>query len=136
MEAMARLVPELSESATVPTIEQVQEIAASPCTTVLVARDRTPPRRIVGSLTLAIFRIPTGVRAWIEDVVVDSTVRSKGIGEALCREALTIAASRNAKTVELTSRSSRAAANRLYQRLGFKIRETNVYWYSTSPADR
>ena len=130
MEAMARLLPELFVSATVPTTEQVQEIAASPCTTLLLARDRTQARRIVGSLTLAVFRIPTGVRAWIEDVVVDSTVRGKGIGEALCREALGIAASRSARTVELTSRSSREAANRLYQRLGFEIRETNVYRYS------
>jgi len=132
MEAVARLVAQLSPSATVPAADQVQEIAASPCTTLLLARDRTQDGRIVGILTLAVFRIPTGVRAWIEDVVVDSAARGKGVGEALSREALRIAASRGARTVELTSRPSREAANRLYRRLGFQIRETNVYRYSSA----
>lgn len=129
MDAVARLVPQLSPSATVPSAEQVQEIAASACTTLLLARDRARGGRIVGSLTLAVFRIPTGVRAWIEDVVVDSTARGKGVGEALSREALRVAVSRGARTVELTSRPSREAANRLYRRLGFQVRETNVYRY-------
>ena len=130
MDAVERLVLQLSRSATVPSAQHVQEIAASPCTTLLLARDRTQGRRIVGSLTLAVFRIPTGVRAWIEDVVVDSTARGKGVGEALSREALRIAASRGARTVDLTSRPSREAANRLYRRLGFQLRETNVYRHS------
>src|SRR5262249_10395342 len=103
---------------------------ASPCTVLLVARDRTQGGRIVGSLTLAVFRIPTGVRAWIEDVVVETSARGKGAGEALSRAALDIASARGARTVELTSRASREAANRLYQRIGFKTRETNVYRYS------
>jgi ribosomal protein S18 acetylase RimI-like enzyme len=127
MDAAARLVPQLSPSATIPSVEQMQEIVASACTTLLLARDRALGGRIVGSLTLAVCRIPTGVRAWIEDVVVDSAARGKGVGEALSREALRIAASRGAQTVELTSRPSREAANRLYTRLGFQIRETNVY---------
>ena len=131
MDALGRLVLQLSRSATVPSAEQVQEIAASPCTTLLLARDRTQGRRIVGSLTLAVFRIPTGVRAWIEDVVVDSTARGKGVGEALSHEAIRIAASRGVRTVDLTSRPSREAANRLYRRLGFQLRETNVYRYSS-----
>jgi len=84
----------------------------------------------VGSLTLALFRIPTGVRAWIEDVVVDETVRGQGIGEALNGEALRIAKENGAGSVDLTSRPSREAANRLYQRLGFQTRETNVYRYT------
>jgi ribosomal protein S18 acetylase RimI-like enzyme len=127
VEGMQRLVPQLSASAAVPNVGQVREIVESPCTTLLVARDRAQSGRIVGSLTLAVFRIPTGVRAWIEDVVVDSTARGKGVGEALNREALRIAVSRGARTVELTSRPSREAANRLYERLGFQRRETNVY---------
>jgi len=92
----------------------------------LIARD---DERIVGSLTLVVFPIPTGVRAWIEDVVVDSSVRGKGVGEALNREALRIARNKGAVTVDLTSRPSREAANRLYQRLGFEKRDTNVYRY-------
>jgi ribosomal protein S18 acetylase RimI-like enzyme len=83
----------------------------------------------VGSLTLAVFRIPTGLRAWIEDVVVDESARGQGVGEALNRAALDRAAALGAVTVDLTSRPSRAAANRLYQRLGFEPRETNVYRY-------
>jgi ribosomal protein S18 acetylase RimI-like enzyme len=131
IQAMARLVPQLSSSVPIPTAGQIQEIVGSPCTTLLVARDPTGGGEIVGSLTLAVFRIPTGVRAWIEDVVVDSSARGKGVGEALSLEALRIAAARGARTVELTSRPSRQAANRLYRRLGFQPRETNVYRYSS-----
>ena len=91
---------------------------------VLVARvDGT----IVGTLTLVTFRIPTGVRAWIEDVVVDDSARGHGVGEALNQFALDLARSKGAKTVDLTSRPSREAANRLYQRIGFTPRDTNVY---------
>ena len=85
--------------------------------------------RIVGMLTLVVFRIPTGVRAWIEDVVVDSAVGRRGVGEALTRAALDLAGTCGALTVDLTSRPSREAANRLYQKVGFEPRETNVYRY-------
>ena len=130
LDAIVRLVPQLSASAPIPTVEVLREIVGSPCTVLLLARDRAQGERIVGSLTLAVFRIPTGVRAWIEDVVVDPSARGNGAGEALSREALRIAADRGARTVELTSRPSREAANRLYRRLGFQVRETNVYRYS------
>jgi ribosomal protein S18 acetylase RimI-like enzyme len=83
--------------------------------------------QIVGLLTLAVFRIPTAVRAWIEDVVVDSSARGHGVGEALNTAAIAEAKRRGAKTVDLTSRPSREAANRLYQRIGFVARDTNVY---------
>jgi ribosomal protein S18 acetylase RimI-like enzyme len=129
-EAIGRLLPQLSRSAPVPSVEQLEEIVSSPCTTLLVARDRSEAGRIVGSLTLAVFRIPSGVRAWIEDVVVDTGARGKGVGEALSRSALAIAAEQGARSVELTSRPSREAANRLYRRIGFEPRETNVYRYS------
>ena len=84
---------------------------------------------LYGSLTLVLFRIPTGLRAWIEDVVVDSEARGKGVGQALNEAALDRARAAGAATVDLTSRPSREAANRLYQRLGFKARETNIYRY-------
>ena len=127
MEAVAQLIPQLSLSATIPSAAQLQEITASTCTTLLLARVPSQGRRIVGTLTLAVFRIPTGVRAWIEDVVVDSTARGNGVGEALLREAARIAASRGAQTLELTSSPSRESANRLYRRLGYQARETNMY---------
>jgi ribosomal protein S18 acetylase RimI-like enzyme len=85
---------------------------------------------IVGSLTLVTFRIPTGIRAWIEDVVVDETARGHGVGEALNQAAIEEARRKGAVTVDLTSRPSREAANRLYQRIGFVQRDTNVYRYS------
>ena len=96
----------------------------------LVARDLRDQGRIVGMLTLIVFRIPTGVRAWIEDVVVDETARGRGVGEALSQEAVRRALDLGARTVELTSRPSREAANRLYQRLGFVRRDSNVYRYT------
>ena len=123
--AFQRLIPQLS-SATPPDLQALQEILAAPSNTVLLAYHRGT---IVGTLTLVTFRIPSAVRAWIEDVVVDAAARGRGVGEALTREALRIAAERGAKTVELTSRASREAANRLYLRAGFARRETNVYRY-------
>lgn len=124
VEAFARLVPQLSSSNPPPSRQQLEEIVASDATALFVARVNG---RIVGSLTLATFRIPTGLRAWIEDVVVDSDARGHGVGEALNTAALDEARRRGAVTVDLTSRPSREAANRLYQRLGFVARETNVY---------
>jgi ribosomal protein S18 acetylase RimI-like enzyme len=131
VEAFERLTPQLSRSNPPPTSGELAEIAASEATILLVARDpeRQGADAIVGSLTLALFRIPTGLRAWIEDVVVDDSVRGQGVGEALNRCALEMARLRGARTVDLTSRPSRDAANRLYRRLGFEPRETNVYRY-------
>ena len=123
--AFARLVPQLSQSASTPTREDLEEIVSSPATTVLVARD--DQGTIMGSLTLVMFRTPTGARAWIEDVVVDEAARGHGVGAALVDEAIRLAAEGGARTVDLTSRPSRAAANALYERAGFRARETNVY---------
>jgi ribosomal protein S18 acetylase RimI-like enzyme len=105
----------------------LNEIIASESSVLFVARVEN---QIVGSLTLATFRIPTGIRAWIEDVVVDESARGHGVGEALNRAALNEAKRRGAITVELTSRPLREAANRLYLRMGFVVRETNVYRYT------
>lgn len=126
--AIGRLLPFLSSSAPPPSAEELGEIVGSSSTVLLTARE-APAGPIVGTLTLALFRIPTGVRAWIEDVIADEAVRGRGCGEALTREALKIASERGARTVELTSRPSREAANRLYRKIGFSVRETNVYRY-------
>jgi len=125
--AFERLIPQLSKSNPPPTAEQLAEIAASPATVLLLAHEGD---RILGSLTLAVFRIPTGLRAWIEDVVVDEAARGKGVGDALNRAAVDHARRVGARTVDLTSRPSREAANRLYRRIGFVERDTNVYRYS------
>lgn len=127
VDAFARLIPQLSSSNPPPSKKQLEDLVASEAATLFVAR---VDGRIVGSLTLATFRIPTGVRAWIEDVVVDEAARGHGVGEALNRAALDRARDVGAITVELTSRPSREAANRLYQRMGFVARDTNVYRYT------
>lgn len=121
---MEFLVPQLSSSSPPPDRERLAEIVASPACHLLLARDGSG---VLGSMTLVVFPIPTGVRAWIEDVVVDSDARGRGVGEALNRRAIEIATARGARTVDLTSRPERAAANRLYKRLGFVERDTNVY---------
>jgi ribosomal protein S18 acetylase RimI-like enzyme len=130
VEAIARLIRQLSKSSSIPTVAQLNEIVRADCTTLLLARDLSVGGHIIGMLTLAVFRIPTGVRAWIEDVAVDASARGKGVGESLSREALRIAEAKGARTVELSSRPSREAANRLYRRLGFLPRETNVYRFN------
>jgi ribosomal protein S18 acetylase RimI-like enzyme len=123
VEALARLVPQLSPARTPPSAAEVAEIVATQ--TLLVARDALGT--IVGALTLVVFRIPTGLQALIEDVVVDETTRGKGVGDELVQEATRLARAAGASSLGLTSRPSREAANRLYRRLGFERRETNVY---------
>ena len=125
--AFAYLIPQLSSSNPTPSREHLTEMVQSPATLVLIAR---VDGRIAGSLTLAMFRIPTGLRAWIEDVVVDGDARGNGVGEALNLFAIEEARKRGAVTVDLTSRPSREAANKLYQRLGFVARDTNVYRFT------
>jgi ribosomal protein S18 acetylase RimI-like enzyme len=129
VEAFARLMPQLSTSAAPPDRAALAAIVESPATTILLARSQG---RIVGALTLAVFRIPTGIRAWIEDVIVDESVRGQGTGQALTLEALRLARAAGAKTVDLTSRPSREAAGRLYEKVGFRIRGTRVYRYAVA----
>ena len=124
--AVGALIPQLSSSSPPPSKETLVRIVDDPAAALLVARD---DGRVVGMLTLITFEIPTAVRAWIEDVVVDESVRGQGVGDALNRCALEVARMRGARTVDLTSRPSRESANRLYRRLGFEPRETNVYRY-------
>jgi ribosomal protein S18 acetylase RimI-like enzyme len=123
VDAMATLIPQLSSSPP-PTLDELRAVVGDPNNVLFVA---ALDGRIVGSLTLVTFRIPTGLKSWIEDVVVDDSARGHGVGEALNRAALDEARRRGVKAVSLTSRPSREAANRLYQRIGFTIRETNYY---------
>ena len=122
--AFARLIPQLSRSSAAPDPDQLAEIVTQPGTTIFVAR---VDGVIVGTLTLVMFRIPTGVRAIIEDVVTDGDARGKGVGRALTAAAIDHANAGGARTVDLTSRPDREAANRLYLRMGFELRKTNVY---------
>lgn len=123
--AVRRLLPQLSETALPPEAYDLESIVTSPATSIFVARDAE--RQIVGMLTLALFRLPSGVRAWIEDVVVDEAARRLGAGRALVESALALAADSGAVTVDLTSRPSRESARRLYETMGFEERTTTVF---------
>ncbi|MFW2380965.1 MAG: GNAT family N-acetyltransferase [Acidimicrobiales bacterium] len=125
--AMDKLIPQLSRSNPAPTPDELQQIVDSDASHLLLAMN--DDGAVLGALTLVLFRIPTGVRAWIEDVVVDTDARGMGVGDKLNRFALDMARDNGAVSVDLTSRPSREAANRLYQRIGFLERETNVYRY-------
>jgi len=125
--AFERLIPQLSQSAPPPTGDELRDLVGNPNSVLYIAR---LGGCVVGTLTLAMYRIPTGVKAWIDDVVVDRDAARQGIGEALSRAALDEAKRRGAKEVDLTSRPSRDAANRLYARMGFEQRTTNVYRYT------
>ncbi len=127
-DAVANLVPQLSSSSPPPDLDQLGRIVADPATTLLLARDDDRNDGVLlGMLTLAVFTLPTGVRAWVEDVVVDDAARGAGVASRLVEDALDRARRQGARTVDLTSRPEREAANRLYVRLGFERRETNVY---------
>ncbi|WP_299050307.1 N-acetyltransferase [uncultured Actinomyces sp.] len=165
VEAMERLIPQLSRTAPALTAQQCADLVAQPGVFLFVFRpDADAPTGaasqvgsdgqgaagqagpgaqgagtaagaaapILGMLTLATFTIPTGLRAWVEDVVVDDQARGRGAGQALVEAAVAHATSIGARTVDLTSRPSREAANRLYRRAGFELRETNVYRYKQS----
>jgi ribosomal protein S18 acetylase RimI-like enzyme len=125
LDTLQRLVSELSSSAPKPHAAELEEIIESPVTRLIVARDEG--EEVVGMLTLALFRIPTGMRAWIEDVVVDQAARGEGVGEKLVREAIRIASQNGVRTIDLTSNRRREAANRMYGKLGFGRRDTTVY---------
>ena len=118
------LLTQLSSSAPAMSLTQLRDFLDSSAVTLFIATDEG---RTIGMLTLAMFPIPTGIRAWIEDVVVDVDARGRGAGELLTVTAVEHAKRHGAVTVDLTSRPSREAANQLYQKVGFVVRETNVY---------
>lgn len=127
-DAFERLLPQLSSSAKIPAWEELEDLISSKASIVLAAvDDEDPEEKILGTMTLVVFRIPTGVRSWVEDVVVDKEARGQGIGEKLIRTAIERAKAEGAKTIDLTSRPSRVEAHRLYRRCGFEMRETCVF---------
>ena len=128
-EVFGRLIPQLSSSSPPPSRGELQAIVDHQACSLLLAHD-SETGALIGSLTLVVFPIPTAMRAWIEDVVVDGDARGSGAGAALNTYALDLARDHGCKTVDLTSRPSRDAANRLYQRLGFELRSTNCYRYN------
>jgi ribosomal protein S18 acetylase RimI-like enzyme len=125
--AIERLLPQLTAARTPPTLAQLRETVASQ--TLLVARDERDGT-IVGTLTLVLYRVPSGLKGRVEDVIVDQSARGKGVGEALAREAMARANAAPVLMLELTSMPYRDTANRLYKRLGFVRKPTNVYvWW-------
>jgi ribosomal protein S18 acetylase RimI-like enzyme len=129
IDAFERLIPQLKLTVPPPSHREVDALVSSKSSILLIARDPDELAPIAGVLTLIVYRVPTGIRARVEDVVVDESMRGKGIGEALMRHALSMAREAGADGVALTSNPRREAANRLYQRLGFKPWETNLYFY-------
>ncbi len=130
MDDMGRLVPQLTANSPTPERTHIEQIVQNPNSILFAARSEDKNRRIIGFLTLVVYPIPTGIVGWIEDVVVDEAARGQGAGEALTRAALERAQAMGAKSVSLTSRPTREAANRLYQRVGFALPETNFYRYT------
>jgi ribosomal protein S18 acetylase RimI-like enzyme len=124
VKAFERLLPQLSRSARALDSAALRALVEWQGNRVLIAR---VDGEIVGMLTLVTFLIPTGLRAWIEDVVVDEAARGHGVGAALTQAAVQLARTDGARTVDLTSRPTREAANRLYERLGFHLRDSKVY---------
>jgi ribosomal protein S18 acetylase RimI-like enzyme len=124
VDAVARLLTQLSPNRRPPSRAELEEVVAAPGTTLFVARGG---EAYVGMLTLILYRIPIGLRGLIHDVVVDGSARGQGIGEQLTQAALAVAEEAGVAAVELTTRDEREAANRLYRRLGFELRKTNVY---------
>jgi ribosomal protein S18 acetylase RimI-like enzyme len=128
-EALQRLVPQLGSHKIPPTVEELDQLIQSEASMLLLAREREQTDPIAGVLCLTIYRVPTGLRSIIEDVIVDERMRRRGIGEALVRHALDLARQAGAEGVSLTSNPQREAANRLYQSMGFELRNTNPYFY-------
>lgn len=124
-EALVGLVPQLSRSNPPPPLDAVRAMLDHQAITQFLATDHDG--RIVGVSTLAVFPIPTGQRAWVEDVIVDEAVSGQGIGRRLTEAMLDRARDLGCVTVDLTSRPSREAANHLYRTVGFQQRDTNVY---------
>src|SRR5215211_1119492 len=128
-ETLQRFVPQLGAHKVLLRSEELKKLVRSESSTLLVARDPDETSPIAGILCLTVYRVPTGLRSIIEDVVVDEARRRRGIGEALVRHAIDLAREAGADGVSLTSNPQRQAANRLYQALGFQIRQTNSYFY-------
>jgi ribosomal protein S18 acetylase RimI-like enzyme len=130
VDAARRLLPQLSSSAASRSADDLVRITSHQAITLFIARSQG---FIVGMLTLVTFPLPSGFRARMEDVVVDQDARGQGVGTALTMAAIDQAQAQGARSIDLTSRASRVAANRLYQQLGFRLRDSNVYRYQPQP---
>ncbi len=128
-DAFQRLVPQLTNNNPPPSLEDLDALVTSEASTLIIARDPAMQGAILGAGCVSVYRVPTGIRSIIEDVIVDASARGKGVGEALTRRLLDIAREKGARVVTLTSNPKREAANRLYIRMGFQRRETNAYLY-------
>jgi ribosomal protein S18 acetylase RimI-like enzyme len=126
-QAFQRLVPQLTDNNPPPSLNDLADLVRDASSTLMVAR--ADNNQIVGALTLTVYRVPTGIRSIIEDVIVDTSARGQGIGDALMKYAINLAREKGAQNISLTSNPMREAANRLYLRVGFKKRETNAYQY-------
>jgi ribosomal protein S18 acetylase RimI-like enzyme len=124
LDALNDLLPQLSSAPRRLTEQQLLAIIHSDTTHLWMAEEND---RYIGSLTLVVFRIPSGTRARIEDLVVQETARGRGVGRSLVRKAIEMAGALGAEVVDLTTHPSREAANPLYKKLGFEIQGTNVY---------
>lgn len=127
--ALKRLVPQLGAQKRPPTREELTALIKSDASMLLVARDTDANNKIIGMLSLVIYRVPTGVRSIVEDLVVDKNARRRGVGEELLHQAIALAREAGADGLALTSNPEREAANQMYQSLGFEIRQTNPYLY-------
>jgi ribosomal protein S18 acetylase RimI-like enzyme len=128
-EAMQRLIPLLGAHKVVPTWDELTALVNSESSRLLIARSPDEKSPISGILTLAVYRVPTGIRSIIEDVVVDQTMRRQGIAKALLHQAIELAQQAGAGSISLTSNPQREAANSLYQSIGLKKRNTNSYYF-------
>ena len=123
------MVPQLGNHKIIPTAEELSALIESEASSLLIAPYPDKDSKIVGILTISIYRVPTGVRSIVEDLIVDTDLRKRGIAKALLIKAIEIARRAGANDVALTSNSQRVAANQLYQNMGFENRETNAYLY-------
>ena len=127
VDALQRLVPQLGIHKVPPNLQELAYLLASEGSTLLVARDQD--EEIIGILSLTVYRVPTGIRSIVEDIVVDERMRRQGVGQALIRRAIDLAREAGANSVALTSNPRREAANLLYQSMGFELRQTNAYFF-------
>jgi GNAT superfamily N-acetyltransferase len=128
-EALARLLPQLNDTLPIPTMERLHALLADPAATLLVAREGD---RIIGTATVIVYTTPFWIKARLDEVVVDAEARGKGVGEAIVKACLDLARRKGAQVAELQSGRgpAREVANRLYRRLGFQLRDSNLYRFT------
>jgi ribosomal protein S18 acetylase RimI-like enzyme len=119
-----RLFLQLSSSGRQITLTDLRKTLSNKDLYVIVLRDKN---RIIGMGSIMMIRYLFGLWGNIEDVVVDQEYRRQGLGKKLMKKLISIGKQKKVNGVNLTSRPSRVAANKLYKKLGFKRKETNFY---------